>query len=437
MSVSSALGALVRATSVTLFLGCTAAPAVAQDAAPPTAETIAVDRAVDEAIEHNLELLARRVDLSVAEARQITAGLRPNPVFSFDADHLDWLGTRFNGINNGGPREIGWRVDVPVERGSKRALRVAEAAIDRSLAEARLEEAIRMLRQDVEHACADAVQAADNLAVARDTLKTFEGLARLNDDRVRAGAAAGYEATRTRVALLQYKSTVSRAELDQRAASVRLRQLLGRTPSADPLVVLAALPIVEDRAVPQRSSLEALALAHRPDVRVAREAEARSTSELRLQVALGKVDFTWGAEFRRQAGPIGLSNSLGLFFSAPLPLFNRNQGEIARAGAERLQASRTIASAEALARAEVQSAFEEFVNARALVTSIERDLLQPAQAVRETVAYTYRAGASTLVELLDSQRAWNDTIQSYHQAQADYRRAISHLNAAVGTQVIR
>src|SRR5581483_785038 len=52
--------------------------------------------------------------LTVAEARIVTAGLRPNPVFSFSADHQDWLGTGFNRQNSGGPPEISWRVDVPI-----------------------------------------------------------------------------------------------------------------------------------------------------------------------------------------------------------------------------------------------------------------------------------------------------------------------------------
>src|SRR5438477_568205 len=86
-------------------------------------------------------LRAERVNLTIAEASLVTARLRPNPVFSFSGDHLDLLGTGFSSANNGGPPEIAWRVDVPLERGHKRALRVETAGFAREMAEARLGDA--------------------------------------------------------------------------------------------------------------------------------------------------------------------------------------------------------------------------------------------------------------------------------------------------------
>src|SRR5215813_13263207 len=82
--------------------------------------TLTIEHALDEAVQSNLSLLAERVNLTIAEASLVTAGLRPNPVMSLSADHLDWLGTGFNSSNNAGPPEMAWRVDVPVERGGKR-----------------------------------------------------------------------------------------------------------------------------------------------------------------------------------------------------------------------------------------------------------------------------------------------------------------------------
>jgi cobalt-zinc-cadmium efflux system outer membrane protein len=180
-----------------------------------------------------------------------------------------------------------------------------------------------------------------------------------------------------------------------------------------------------------------MALEHRADRQVAQATEARNRADLRLQQALGVVDFTWGAEYRRQAGPIGLSNSVGVFFSAPLPLFNKNQGEIAAAEIHVDQALQQTAAVESVIRADVRAAFEEYQTTAALVAGIEHDLLDPARQARDIATYTYRAGATTLVEVIDSERAWIDANQSYHDAQADYRRAVAHLNAAVGTEVLR
>src|SRR5882672_4070933 len=167
-------------------------------------DDLTVDEAVQEALDHNLELIARRLDIAVAEARLITAALKPNPVFTFTADHLDWLGTGFNDVNHGGPTEVSWHVDVPVERGGKRLLRIDEAGADRAFAEAKLADAVRTLAESVQLACVELVAAQSNLTVARDTFRTFDDLASLNVERVRVGAAPPYEATRTRVAMLQF-----------------------------------------------------------------------------------------------------------------------------------------------------------------------------------------------------------------------------------------
>jgi outer membrane protein, heavy metal efflux system len=432
--------AVVFLAALCLFGGTRSACAQTPPASSQTSranETLTIEQAVQEATDHNRDLAAKRRDVAVASTQMVTAQLRPNPVLSLAADHLDWLGTGFNETNNGGPTEYAVRVDVPVERGSKRDLRMDQAGSARALAESQVDDAIRTLRLTVELACVDVIQATENLALTRDTLRTFQDLAALNDNRVRAGAAPPSEATRTRVAMLQFQANVSRAELALRAASMQLRHLLGRTASSDPLTVVE--PPVRPPAAPglQVDNLQALATDHRPDLVAAKQTEAHSVADLRLQLAVGKVDFTYGAEYRRQQGPENFSNSIGVFFSAPIPIASRNQGEIARAMAERDQHHLELSAVEEGIRSDVAGALDAYEATGALVASIERDLIAPAQSARDIAEYTYRAHATTLVELIDSQRAWNDAMQTYHDAQADYWRAVARLNAAVGVEVVR
>ena len=409
-------------------------------ASPAGAQTLTMAQAIDEALRHNLSLLAERSQLTIAEAQMVGARLRPNPVVSFSADHLDALGTGFDETNNGGPPEIAWRIDVPFERGGKRDARVALASVIRSAAEAQFADAVRTLTQDVTLACIDVLAAGATRALAADTLRTYEDLARVNRARVTAGSIAPFEATRSEVAMLQFRATVVRADLEVAAATAKLRTLLGR-PAGDPLEIAGGIAGhgAATVAAPDALALEsltAMAMAARPDLHALQLAQARSVADLRLQEALGRVDYTVGAEYRRQQGIAGRSNSLGVFLSAPLPISNRNQGEIARAGAEREQADRLIAARQAQIAADVRSALHEYETTRDLVAAIERDLLKPAAHARDISAYTYKAGATTLLELLDAQRAFNDTMQSYLDAQAGLRRAIARLNAAVGTEVV-
>lgn len=409
--------------------------ALALKVAAQTEAPISIAEAVEEALQHNLALLAERSALSVADAAAITARLRPNPVLSFSADHLDWLGTGFDATNNGGPPEIAWRVDVPLERGGKRDARIAVASLVRSAAEAQFADAVRTLQQNVRLACIDLMAAQGTRALAGDTLRTFEELVRVNRARATAGSIPVSDATRSEVAMLQYRASVVRANLDVASAAARLATLLGRAPGA--VVTLTDPLSVQQEPLPDVPTLEQMALRVRPDVRALQLTEAHSVADLRLQEALGRIDYTVGAEYRRQQGIAGRSNSVGLFFSAPLPISNRNQGEIARAQAERTEADRRLTALKAQVSADVRAAANEYGVALDLVSAIERDLMASATKVRDSAAYTYRAGAATLLELLDAERAFNETAQSDVDARANLRRAGARLNGAVGSEVVR
>src|SRR5258706_5554873 len=216
------------------------APQLVAQAGEARSSPITLEEAVDEAVQHNLELLARRSNLTIADAAMITARLRPNPVASFGADHLDLLGTGFNSINNGGPPEISWRVDLPIERGGKRAARMAIAAAMRSTAEADFADAVRSLRLDVTMACIDVLAAQATRVLLAQNLRSFEDLVRVNVTRASAGSIPRFEATRSEVAMLQFRTTVRRADLALATATARLRTLLGRA-STDPIEFVAGL----------------------------------------------------------------------------------------------------------------------------------------------------------------------------------------------------
>jgi outer membrane protein, heavy metal efflux system len=399
------------------------------------AQTLTIKEAVDEAVQHNLTLIAQRANLSVAETQIMTARLRPNPVASFSADHLDLLGTGFDEANNGGPPEIAMRVDVPLERGAKRDRRIDLAMASKALAEAQFADAVRTLRADVTLACIDVLAARATLSLITDNLRAFEELARVNRARVAAGSLAPVESTRSEVARLQFRSTAVRANLDLATALARLRTFLGR-PATDQLDVADDLHVPAATA-PDLTAVQQLALATRPDLRSLELGQARTLADLRLQEAIGRIDYTVGAEYRRQQGISGRSNSLGFFVTAPLPILNRNQGEIARAGAEHDQVAQQTAAARAQILSDVDIAYREYTTNRDLVAAIEHDLIQPATNARDISTYTYRSGGSSLLELLDAQRAFNDTMQSYLDAQAGLRRAVARLNAAVGMEVMR
>jgi cobalt-zinc-cadmium efflux system outer membrane protein len=178
------------------------------------------------------------------------------------------------------------------------------------------------------------------------------------------------------------------------------------------------------------------AFSARPDLRNLELAQARSEADLRLQIANGIVDLSAGAEYRWSAAEPS-ERLFGFFLSVPIPLFNPNAGEIARAETQRLVSARLRDALRADVMTDVRAATDEVISARELVLSIEGELLRSAEEVRNAEQRRYESGATSFLEFLDAQRAFNDARQSMNDAWATYRRAVLHLNAGVGNEVIR
>jgi cobalt-zinc-cadmium efflux system outer membrane protein len=398
------------------------------------AEKLTLDQAVAEALEKNLVLLAERSSIAIAEARVLTARLRPNPVVSVGGDHMDLLGTGFNDLNNGGPTEFSLRTDFLWERAGKRRLRTEVAEAARSVAQLQFLNSVRGVVLDVQSAFVDALLARDSLALARENLSSLNQIVEINAARVKAGDLAEVELIRSRLAALQFETSVRQAELKLRAALVRLQTFLGRSrpsPSFD-----VAGDLSRAKAAPALEDLRTSARELRPDLRALNRDRERAEAELRSQIAQGKVDYTLGTEYRRQQ-VAAKSNSLGVFFSVPLPVFNRNQGEIERARQERQQIHWRLGALEAAIAAEVETAYQQFLTARSLLEAIEGQMVGQARDVREITEFSYKRGEATLLQLLDAQRAFNETMQAYNEARAEYARNLYLLDAVSGKAVTR
>jgi outer membrane protein, heavy metal efflux system len=394
-------------------------------------DKVTLSQAVREAIDHNLSLLAERYNLSVADARIITARLRPNPVVTAGVDYIDMLG-QFSPDKNVGPTEYNLRTDFILERGGKRERRIEVAQDAREVTQLQLLNTTRQLVLDVQNAFVDALQASDSVTLARENLRVFQNIIEVNTNRVRAGDLAKVELARTQVAAIQFQTALRQAESKLRVANNRLQSLMGRTSLSPTFSVEGELRRDTQPVVLESVTTQAMDL--RPDLQALRRDQARSQAEIRNQIAQGKVDFTVSSMFHRQFYN-GTSDTLGFFFSAPLPVFNRNQGEIERARQEQRQIQARIKAMQNDIQTEVRNAWVQYTTSRDLLTSIEHDLLDQARDVRDTMEYSYRRGEASLVEFLDAQRAFNDTRQSYNDARADFARSLYTIDSISGKAV--
>ena len=424
---------ILRALSFLVLLLCAGQRCFGQiPASPPeNLQTLSLSQAISEALDKNLDLIAARYDIPIAQARILTARLRPNPIFGLEAGHLNYpITPDFNNSHGGGPNEFAIRTDFILERGEKRERRVEVAEASRSVAELQVLNAVRTVVLNVETAFVDILQAKANLALALDSLRSFDEIVNVNTVRVKDGDLAEVELIRTQVAQLQFENTVRQAQLQVQMARARLQVVLGRgitEPLAD-----ATGEMRRDVIPADVLTLRQVAFVQRPDLLAQRRDQIRSQAELRLQLAQGKVDYTIGSEYRRQQGASSFANLLGFFFSANLPIFNRNQGEIARATQEQSQAGARVRALETTVQNDIQIAYLQYSSALTTLNRVEGSLLQRATDVRQITEYSYRRGESTFLEFLDAQRAYNETMQAYNEARGDFARSLYSIDAATG-----
>lgn len=404
----------------------------AQTVAPQAAEPpLTFAQALSEAMAHNLDLAADRLQLPVAEAQRITARLRPNPVLTVSGQTLNLLGANFGPSSPLGPNQMNIHTELPWERGGKRQRRLDLADQEVALAEWQLRESLRQTLAATADAFVNVQQAKENLQLAQQNLASLESVVTINTARNRAGDLAAVELERSKLAALEYRTAVEQAQLQLDQAKLQLQQLLGRRTRSANFDVAGPLRR-EGPPAPERELFQQ-ALARRPDYLAAKAEVARSQADLRLQLANGKADFTVGTEFTRQAASGIAGNTMGLYFSMPLAVNNRNQGEIARAQRQATLAAARQKATEAALESEIALAYRQYEVAQQLLANVERDVLGRARSVRETTAYSYNRGEASLLEFLDAQRAFNDAMQAYNDARANFARALHRLDSATAS----
>ena len=150
-----------------MFAAALAIASLAAAQSERAGSALTLDQAVQESVANNLDLAAEKLNVSVAEAREITARLRPNPVLTVSGQTLNILGATYSSSTPLGPNQLNIHTDFPVERGHKREQRIALAKEEKSMAELGVREVMRQVIAGVQMAFVDVQQARENLTLAQ------------------------------------------------------------------------------------------------------------------------------------------------------------------------------------------------------------------------------------------------------------------------------
>jgi len=392
---------------------------------------ITLDEAIQMALAHNHALLAARTTIQQSASEEITANLRPNPVFFADWDYLPvFAPSAQNSTYLQDSTEADAGVSYLFERGGKRHYRLEAAKDQTAVTRSLVADNERSLTFQVASAYTGVELAESALDLAQQDLKSFQNTVDISQDRYKAGDISQDDYLKIKLQMLQFQTDFSQAQLARVQALSDLRQLLGY--ESVPADYDVAGPFEYQPVSGNLEDLQMKALATRPDLRAAQQGVTAANSQLQLQKANGKQDVTVQANYTH----VNAINGVSFYGSIPLPIFNRNQGEIGRARYAITQAQEQEKAASDQVLTDVKDAYEGLQTNNQVIQLYQSGYLNEAQQDRDISEYAYRRGAASLLDFLDAERSYRATQLDYRQALASYLLSLEQLREAVGTRTL-
>lgn len=365
------------------------------------------------------EVASWRAQIGSARFDAVTAGLAPNPTFSFTVTQLA------AGENVNGKTSYAVQLEIPLPIFGQLALKRGAALSMVSVAELSVEVAVWQRSAEIQRAMLGRAFSSSRVAMLEANLLELDRLDGIVRKRAAAGANSAYDVLRVQTTAATMRAALANAKIERDRAESTLVALI-----ADPSLTqapieragLAGFVGPEDEA-----RLLEVAFARRPDLELTR----------RSAVALDRT----ASAYRRSAvpmpslflapsvtqGPFSLGFTAGL--SMPLPLFDRNQGAVARVEND-AAAQRDLSLAVAVRiRTEVTSAFRARQAAKAALGDFQREGLTPAATLLTRAETTYQAGAFSIAELFDAYRTvWDARTQALdlERQMADSEAEVEH-----------
>jgi outer membrane protein, heavy metal efflux system len=419
----------LRALMILFCVGTASAQAPAQAPPQTPAMSVTLDQAIALALQHNHSLQAARTLILQNKAEEITANLRPNPVFLIDEQYMPFFSPSAftkDYIDQSAVYDLG--LSYLIERGKKRQHRLAAAQDLTAVTTAEVSDNERTLTFNVASQFIAALLAQADLDSAEKDLASFQQTVDISQSSFAAGAMSEGDLLKIKLQLLQFQMDVSAARLARVQALASLRQLLGYESVPENYGVAGDLEYKPVKV--GEDDLKALALRQRPDLRAAQLGVTAAQSQFSLAKANGKKDLGVTFTYNHLSGV----NTGSLFFNIEMPIFDRNQGEIARTQYAITQSQELSSEQSSIALTDVANAYESLRTSDAVVQLYQSGYLKQAEESRDVSQYAYQRGAAPLLDFLDAERSYRATELAYRQSLASYMLALEQLRQAVGTR---
>ncbi|AMS20064.1 type I secretion protein TolC [Pseudomonas synxantha] len=351
------------------------------------AQTLTLDAALQTAFANNPDLAAAQWEIDIAQSGRQQAGLIPNPVASWDAED-----TRRNS------RITSIKLSQTLELGGKRGARIELATRAQDAAALTLEQRRNLLRAEVIDSYYGALRAQERLDLAQRSMALAERGLVVANGRVSAGKSSPVEATRAQVQLSEIRLELNRARI---GLSDAYRRLAASTGSAATDFEAVATQKTSAPALPATAQLLAR-LEQTAELRLAELNIVQNEASVGLEKAqrIPDLDVSIGSQY--DASVRERVNLLGV--SMPIPLFNRNQGNILAASRRTDQARDLRNATELRLRTETRQALDLWQTADTEVRAFNQQILPAAQSAVDSATRGFEMGKFNFLDVLDAQR---------------------------------
>ena len=376
---------------------------------------LTMEAAIRLALEVNPTIAAARREIEATEAQVLQGSLRPNPGFSYNVENAGRIS-----------RSSAAQVELPIERGDKRAARVEAAQRGRDVAVSDLGGRQLKVRADVMAAFFDVLAAQELLALAQNSVSLARRATDIAAKRVTAGKVSPVEETKARVAEAGVRVTLTQAQSELRNARRRLASLWGnavpRFSEAQGEVDL--LPLISTReSVEQR--LRTSPLLQRAQLEL-----DRRKSLVNVEQSKTVQDFTVSVGVKRREESQNEQMMLG--FSIPLPLYNRNQGNLLEALRREDKARDELLATRITLVSDAYQIMERLSARREEAELLRTEVVPGAKSAYEAATIGFENGKFSFLEVLDAQRTFFSAKSQYLTALAAVHRAVTDLEGILG-----
>jgi cobalt-zinc-cadmium efflux system outer membrane protein len=408
---------------------------VGEDEGP--ADGLPLDRAIDLLVENNYDLRVRFQELPKAQTDILSAGLRNNPFLFLSVDSVP-----YGSYTSQRPGATLYDITIvqPIDISGKRRNRILVAQQAKRVLEASYQESVRREIDRLYTAYVDVLEARENVRATGASVARINQLVESVRELVRQGKRPEIEVSRLLIQKFNAEAAVRAAETAQVQAKSVVAALLALPPEQVEALNLRAALRDHSPPPPGIEALVRLALMVRPDLAAYRLSVERAKADLKLEKSEGLEDvFLFYTPYTVQDfTPLGqqAAGGWGLGVLLPIPIFNRNQGNIERARINLKQIQINLEGLERQVASEVRQAFTEYTASAHAVHQLEQEGLPLVDRIRVERLRGYSEGKETLNAFLEAQKDYSEMVRRYLEALVRHRRSMLKFNTAVGQRIL-